>query len=66
MPGRKSRPAARAQVRNDTVNPFFIGGGFVRHCLERGWLELEGSGRGARYRVTQRGRAALKRFGIEV
>ena len=61
MPGRKTQPK-----RPETVNPFFIGGGFVRHCVAHGWLELAGSGRGARYRVTARGRTALKRFGIEV
>jgi len=66
MPVRKKKSAPRAQVRSEIVNPFFIGGGFVRYCVQKGWLELEGFGRSARYRVTPRGRPALKRFGIEV
>lgn len=57
-------PEARAAT---TVNPFFLGGAFLRYCVEQGWLAMEGSGHGARYLVTPEGRRSLKRrFGIEV
>lgn len=63
---KKSPPRARP-VEMPTVNPFFISGGFLRYCVDQGWLAIDGTGKHACYRVTPAGRKALKsHFQIEV
>jgi hypothetical protein len=60
--GRPSKPVAPDRRQ---VNPYAIGGGFLAHCVSRGWLVKEGKGRSTRYFVTEAGRRALKRYGIK-
>lgn len=50
----------------DQVNPFAIGGGFLRYCVDKGWIIQKGTGQDAKYFITSVGKARLKEFGIEV
>jgi len=31
-----------------SVNPYALGGAFLRYCVEQGWLTQEGEGRSAK------------------
>lgn len=55
---------AITRPRKRAVNPFVIGGGFLRYCTNKGWLIQEGGGRNARYYATYSGKRRLRRFGI--
>jgi len=46
------------------VNPFAIGGSFLRYCVNKGWIIQQGVGRDAKYFVTDIGKIRLKEFGI--
>lgn len=48
------------------INPFAVGGGFLDHCIAKGWVVKDGSGRQARYFVTDEGVAALRKFNIKL
>jgi len=66
-PAKQPAPQRARPLEMPTVNPFFISGGFLRYCVDQGWLAIDGTGKRACYRVTPVGRKALKsRFQIEV
>jgi len=47
------------------INPYAIGGSFLRHCVEQGWLVQEGKGRYAKYYLTNEGKRKMRELGIE-
>jgi hypothetical protein len=48
-----------------SVNPYALGGAFLRYCVEQGWLTQEGEGRAVKWFITERGRVELRRFGVD-
>lgn len=54
------------EAADKTVNPFAVGGGFLTHCVKKGWLIQKGKGRTAKYIATAEGRKELKKFDIYV
>jgi hypothetical protein len=50
------------------INPYWVGGQFLRYCVKQGWLKQEGAGgRGTKWYPTDKGREALKeKFEIEL
>lgn len=50
-----------------SINPFAVGGAFLKYCPNQGWLIERGTGRHITYYVTKEGERELKeRFGIAV
>ena len=48
------------------INRFVIAKGFIKYCVDQGWLLREGIGQSAHYYVTVSGTENLRKFGIEV
>jgi len=50
----------------DEVDPSAISVMFIEHCLRQGWMVRKGSGRSAKYHVTETGRRELRNLGISI
>jgi hypothetical protein len=50
----------------EQIDPRRIAEGFAEHCIKMGWLIREGEGPQTKYFVTEEGKEALRRFGIQV
>jgi len=57
---------ARPETGIARVDPSAIGSMFIEHCIRSDWIVKRGSGKAARYYVTETGRVELGRLGIEI
>ena len=54
------------KTRRKPINPLAVGGGFLSYCAKQGWLIQKGEERKAKYCITEEGKEAVKKFGIEI
>lgn len=52
--------------KQKTINPFFIGGGFLQYCIRKGWIIQKDKGKKAKYYVTNDGKKELRKFDINI
>lgn len=60
-------PREAAARGSKAINPFAIGGAFLKYCSTQGWLIQRGTGPNTTYYLTKEGERELKeRFGIAI